>query len=355
MINRQHVDGKAAFQCRLLVKIVDDDLWNRIALEFNDDTRVFVRLVANGRDVREARRFFVHQFGDALDEYRAIDVVGDFRDDDLLAPTLELLHADLAADLDAAAAGGEIFLDDFQPAHHAAGREIRAFDELHQPLDGDVRVVNLRADAVNDFAEIVGRNVGGHADGDAGAAVDEQIGKRGGKNGRFRAGLVVVGDEIHRVLVHVLHQRCAEVRHARLGVTHGGGWIAFNGTEVALAVHEPFAHGPRLRHVNERRINHRFAVGMVVAAGVAANFGALPMLAVWKQREIMHRQQNAPLRRLEAVARVGQRARDDHGHGVIKERIFDLLGDVDLGDFFPRSKQRCVACGQLFGTFIWHN
>src|SRR5208282_1887170 len=216
MINCQHVDGKAAFQRRLLVQIVDDDLRNRVALELDDDARVLVRLVANGRDVREARRFFVHQFGDALDEHRAVDVVGDFRDDDLLAPTLELLHADLATHLDAAAPAREIFLDDFQPAHHAAGREVRAFDELHQPLDSDIRVVNLRADAVNDFAEVVRRNIGGHADGDAGAAVDEQVGKRGGENDRLGAGLVVVRNEIHRVLVHVLHQRCAEVRHARL-------------------------------------------------------------------------------------------------------------------------------------------
>ncbi len=69
----------------------------------------------------------------------------------------------------------------------------------------DVRVVNLRADAVNDFAQIVRRNVRGHADGDARAAIDEQIGKRGGENGRFGGSFVVIGNEIHRVLVHVLH------------------------------------------------------------------------------------------------------------------------------------------------------
>ena len=215
----------------------------------------------------------------------------------------------------------------------------------------DVRVVNLRADAVNDFAEIVRRDVRGHADGDAGAAVDEQIRKRGGENGRLGAGLVVVGDEIHRVLVHVLHQRGAEMRHARLGVTHGGGRIAFDGAEVALAVHEPFAHGPRLRHVDERRINHRFAVRMVIAAGVAADFGALAVLAVRKQREIVHRQQDAALRRLEAVARIGQRARNDHGHRVIEERVLDFLGHVDLGDFFARGEQRRVAHRQIIRWF----
>jgi len=125
--------------------------------------------------------FFVHQFGNAFDEHCAVDVVRNFRDDDLFLAALELFDADLAANLDAAAARREVFLDDFQPAHHAAGWEIRAFDEFHQALDADVWVVNLCADTVNNFAQIVRRHVRGHADGDACAAVDEQIGKGGGK------------------------------------------------------------------------------------------------------------------------------------------------------------------------------
>ena len=143
--------------------------------------------------------------------------------------------------------------------------KVRAFDELHQLRDGDLRIVDLRANAVDDFAEIVRRHVGGHADGDAGAAVDEQVRERGRENGRLGQALVVVRDEIDRVLVHVLHQRRAEVRQPRLGVTHGRRRIAFDRTEVALAIDEPLAHRPRLGHVDERRINDRFAVRMVVA------------------------------------------------------------------------------------------
>src|ERR1017187_2015333 len=307
VVNRQHVDGKARFQRGLLVKIVDDDLGDGVTLEFNDHARVFIRFIANGRDVGEARRFFVHQFGHALDEHRAVDVVRNFRDDDLFLAALELFDPDLAANLDAAVARREIFLDDFQSAHHAAGREVRAFDEFHQALDRDVRVVNLRADAVNDFAQIVRRHVRGHADGDARAAVDEQIGKRGGENGRLGAGLVVVGNEIHCVLIHVLHQHRAEMRQPRLGVSHGRRRITFDGTEVALAVHQPFAHGPRLRHVDERRVNRLVTVRMVIAHRFADDFGALDVLAVRHDAEFIHGEKNAALRRFEAVTRVGQR------------------------------------------------
>jgi hypothetical protein len=94
-----------------------------------------------------------------------------------------------------------------------------------------------------------------------------------------------------------------------LGVTHRGRRIAFDRAEVALAIDKRFAHRPWLRHVDERRVDHRLAVGVIVTARVAANLGALPMLPVGEKREIMHRVEDAALRGLEPVARVG-RARE---------------------------------------------
>ena len=64
------------------------------------------------------------------------------------------------------------------------------------------------------------------------------------------------------------------------------------------------AHRPRLGHVHERRVNHRFAVRMIITAGVAADFRALAMLPSREQREIVHRVKNAALRGLQ-----GRRAR----------------------------------------------
>jgi hypothetical protein len=122
-------------------------------------------------------------------------------------------------------------------------------------------------------------------------------------------------------------------------------------TEIALALDEPLAHRPRLRHVDERRINHRFAVRMVIAAGVAADFRALVRLASGEQRQLVHRVKDAALRRFQAVAHIGQRARDDDGHGIVEERILDFVRDVDLRDFFVRGEQRRVAHGQIIRVF----
>ena len=150
------------------------------------------------------------------------------------------------------------------------------------------------------------------------------------------------------------------MRQSRLGVTHRRRRIIFHGTEIAFAIHQLFAHRPRLRHVDERGINHRFAVRMVVARSVAANLRALDMLASGKQRQIFHRVKNASLRRLQPVAHIRQRAGNDHGHRIVEERILDFVRDIDLGDFFAL---RVGAAARLLlrwnwwcrFNFVWHD
>ena len=178
------------------------------------------------------------------------------------------------------------------------------------------------------------RHVCRHADRDASSAVDEEIRERRRENGGLGPGFVVVRDEIDRVLIHVDHERRAEMRHPRLGVTHRRRRIAFHRTEIALAVDQRLAHRPGLRHVNERRVNHRFAVGVIVTARVAANLRAFPVLPVREQRQIVHRIKDAPLRWLQSVPRVRQRPRDDDRHGVVEERSRNFLGYIDRLYFF---------------------
>jgi hypothetical protein len=77
---------------------------------------------------------------------------------------------------DDAATAGAIGVADPAPADDdRAGREVGALDVLHQPFDGDVRVVDHRNDGVDRLAEVVRRHVRGHPDGDPGRAVDEQV------------------------------------------------------------------------------------------------------------------------------------------------------------------------------------
>src|SRR4029077_8634944 len=133
---------------------------------------------------------------------------------------------------------------------------------------------------------------------------------------------------------HLRHARRPEMRQKRSALPPRCRWIAFDGPEVPLAIDERFAHRPRLRHVNERGVNHCFAVRVIISARVAANFCTFAMLPPREKRQVMHRVENSSLRWLESVARVRQSARNDDRHRVIEERPRDFLGYIYRFDLF---------------------
>ncbi len=76
-------------------------------------------------------------------------------------------------------------------------------DKLDQILNGGFRMVDQMHKSINDFTKVVGRNVGGHTDGDTRGAVDEEVGESARKHQRLFPGVVVVGYEVDRVLVDI--------------------------------------------------------------------------------------------------------------------------------------------------------
>ncbi len=175
----------------------------------------------------------------------------------------------------------------------------------------------------------MGRDVGRHADGDAGAAVDDEVGDAGGEDGGLGGGLVVVGDEVDGVGVDVGEHFAGQAGHARLGVTHGGGWVAVDGAEVALAVDQGVAEAEVLGQADHGVVDGGVAVGVVVAHDVADDLGGLGVLLVELQAHFLHAVQDAAVDGLEAVAGVGQGAADDDRHRVVEIRPAHLLLDVD--------------------------
>ena len=79
------------------------------------------------------------QLDDLLDERGAVDLVGQLGDDDGGAVALELLGVRLGADADAAAAGAVGLFEAGGAEDEAAGREVRALDELHEVVGGWLR------------------------------------------------------------------------------------------------------------------------------------------------------------------------------------------------------------------------
>ena len=189
------------------------------------------------------------------------------------------------------------------------------------------RIVDQRHAGVDHLAEIVRRDVGRHADRDAAGAVDQQIGEARRQHHRLVLVAVVVRLEIDGVLVDVGEERHRGLAEPALRVPHRRGGIAVDRAEVALPVDQHQAHGEILRHAHQRVVDRAVAVRMVFAHHVADHARRLHVFLVGRVALLVHRVEDAPVHRLEAVAHVGQRARHDHAHRVIEIRALHLVDD----------------------------
>ena len=136
------------------------------------------------------------------------------------------------------------------PENETAGREVGAGNHLHQLIDADGGIVEIGDAGVDHLAEIVRRDVGGHADGDAAGAVDEQVGKFRRQHHRLFLAAVVIRLEIDGVVLEVVEQRHGGARQPDLGIALGGGRIAVDGAEIALPVDKGQAHREYLRQAD---------------------------------------------------------------------------------------------------------
>ena len=275
-VERHHVGAERGLQRGEAVELVEHHVGHGVAAHFDHHAvAVAVGFVAQRRDAFDL--LVAHQFADALDQMRLVHLIGNFGNDDRLALAAQGLELDLAAHHDRAAAEMVGGADALAAENDAAGREIRARNDADQVVDRQRRIVDQRHAGVDHLAEIVRRDIGRHADGDAAGAVDQQIGKARRQHHRLALGIVVVGLEVDGVLVDVLEQRAPSPRLAsrHLGVAHGRRRIAVDRTEIALAVDQRQAHGEILRHAHQRVVDRLVAVRVIFAHHVADHARAI--------------------------------------------------------------------------------
>ena len=159
------------------------------------------------------------------------------------------------------------------------------------------------------------------------APLTRRFGKFGRQHRRFAVAAVVIGLEIDGVLVDVVEQRLRDLGQAGFGVPHGGRRIAVHRAEIALAVDQRHAHGEILRQTHQRVIDRLIAVRMVFTDDVADGARRLVVRLVPLEAVLVHRVENAPMHGLQPVARIRQRPRHDHAHGVIEVGALHLVED----------------------------
>ena len=326
----------------MLVEVVENHLSNFTALQLDDNPHARpIRLIPQVGNAFDG--LFANEVGDALEQLRLVHLVGNLGDDDLFAIAFPGgLDFRLGADLDAAAAA-DVRLVDATPADDAAaGRKVWTRyqpDQLLQfllarqllwstPVDVHQSGLDVPDHPIDHLAEVVRRDVGRHADGDARRAIDEKVWIRRRQHRRLRRRFVEIRLVVDRLVVEVVHQPLGDRFEPGFRVAIRRRGIAVDRAEVALAVDQGGAHVEVLRQADQRVVGGRVAVRVVVADDLANDLCALAIRAVRRQPHLPHRVQDAAVRGLQPVANVRQRPSDDDAHRVIKVRTLHLVFDV---------------------------
>ncbi len=248
---RQHVAAEVILQLSVLVKVVHHDARLCVTLQRDDQALAGTcrRVVADIGDALQLAG--VDQIGDLLRQVVRVTHVRQLGDDQVGASGAGLLNVDDRAHLDRTATGAVGVLDALAANDLGAGREVRAlhpfYAGLEQFLLASVRVVQAPPDSLGDLAQVVRRNVGGHAHRDALRAVNQQVREPRWQHNRLLIAVVVVRLEIDGVLVDVPDHLHGQRRHLALGVTHRSRRVVTRRTKVALTGNQRGAHNPALR------------------------------------------------------------------------------------------------------------
>ena len=185
----------------------------------------------------------------------------------------------------------------------------------------------------DDLHQVVRGHVGGHADGDAGRAVHEQVRERRREDLRLGLPVVVVGAQVDHALVDAVGDSHGRRREPALGVSVGSRWVVVaEAAEVAVAVHQGEPQRPRLGHPDQGVVDRGVAVRVQGRHHVADDAGALHVTAIRPQPHLGHPVEDPPVHRLEAVPGVRQGPGVDDRVGVLEVRALHLVGDVDVDD-----------------------
>ncbi|OIQ73276.1 hypothetical protein GALL_450880 [mine drainage metagenome] len=324
-----HIDPEGVLQLRLFVEVVEHDLGHLAALEFDDHAHSgLVGLVLDMADALDL--FLLHQFGDALEQGALVDLIGKLVDDDGLTLALfQVFDVAARAHHHPAAPGAIRVAHTGGAVDDARSREVWRGYALHQFFNGRIRVAQQMQAGVEHFTQVVRRNVGRHAHGDARRTVDEEVGQTRWQQQRFLLRSIVVRTEIDCLLVDIGEHFMRDLRQADFGVAHCRGIVAIDRSEVALTIDQHVAKGKILRHAHNGVIHGLVAVRVIFTDHVADDARRFLVGPVPRIAQFVHGVEHTAVHWLEAVPHVWQCPSDNDAHGVIEVRAAHFRFEAD--------------------------
>ncbi|OIQ68503.1 hypothetical protein GALL_499030 [mine drainage metagenome] len=305
---------------------------DRARFRLDDEADVFGGFVPDIADQRQL--LLVEQFGDLFHQTRFLHQPGDLGDDHDPGAARAFFLFPLGPDTKRAAPGHVGFgnallgIDD-----DAAGRKIRTLDPFQERLRLRFGLVDQMQRRVAKLGRVVWRDRGRHADRDALRAIGEQVWKPAGQHHRLFRLAIVIGAELDAVLVDAFEQEPRDIGHARFGIAVGGGIIAVDVAEIALAVDQRIARGKILRQAHHGVIDRLVAMRMERAHHVADDLGGLLERRAGIEPQQPHAVEDAPVHRFQPVAGVRQRTVHDGREGIGEIALLERVAQHDLVNF----------------------
>ncbi len=118
-----------------------------------------------------------------------------------------------------------------------------------------------------------------------------------------------------------------------LGVPHGGGRIAVDGAEIAIALDQGMTQAEGLSHPHQGVVDRLIAVRVIGLHHLADDCGRLDVPAVGRQVQVFpHRIQDPALHGFKSVTHVRQGSRCDHAQRIRQVPCARGLSQCDILD-----------------------
>ena len=239
--------------------------------------------------------------------------------------------------------------------HNAtAQREVGPLHVLHQLRGGCVGVLDEVHAGLDDFGQVVWRNVGRHSHGDTLGSIDQQVRIPSRQNNRFFARCVVVGTHVDSVVTQLVHELLSDLRQLRFGVSFGRSSQAHDGSKVTLTINQRTPQREVLRHPNQRVVNRNGSVRVKVTGRVTRNLCTLARLRVGRESQpLIHHVHDAPLHGFQSVTNIRQCARCDDRQSVVEippARFFADADKLDVIRIVPVVREQVHRSARTIGT-----
>ena len=236
MINRHHVKVVIDLQIRIFKEIIQNQLGIGILFQLNGNTKpVTVRLIPYFRNT--SYLIIDPNIINLLDQNSFVNVIRNFSDNNLLFATLELFNLRPRTHDNATFPSFIGFLNLITPLHNGSRWEVRPWQKLHEFVNLGFGVVNHIHHRIDDFSQIVRRNVRRIPSRNPRRPIYQKIWKGSRQYGRFFFRIVKVPSKRYGVLFDVLEQVARNLRQASLGVPHSGWRITVHRTVISVHFH----------------------------------------------------------------------------------------------------------------------